>query len=88
MVKNIVNLIAVLQLGIPTVAITTNALGVETTGPIPISLENIVIEKNPWLGNKSTIPSSVCSRQTTIPGPGWIRLERPIPKSPILAGAV
>jgi hypothetical protein len=50
MAKNNVNLIAALLLGIPTVGTTTTVLGAEITELIPITLENIVIEKNPYLG--------------------------------------
>jgi hypothetical protein len=90
MEKNIVNPIAGLLLGILTVGTTTTVPGVEITALIPINVESIVIEKNPWLGNKTIIPSFMCFRRTMTPGPGWIKKD-PTPSEtpkPVLAGVV
>ena len=89
MEKNIVNPIAALLFGILIAGTTTTVPGVETTGLMPINVESIVLEKNPWLGNKTTIPPSLASKiNGETNGPGWMKKDPQAPKSPILAGAV
>jgi len=72
MAKNIVNLIAALLFGILTVGITTTVLGAEITGLIPISLESIEPEKNPYLGSPSTMLRSIAFMAS-----GWMKKQVP-----------
>lgn len=80
MEKNIVNPIVVLLLGTLIAATTTTVPGAAVTEPTQITLENIVIERNPWLGTPRYPLNMV--QATSIPGSGWMKLDRPIPKSP------
>lgn len=77
MVKNIVNPIVVLQLGILIVATTITVPGVEAIEPGPVNVESIVPEKNPWIGIQR-YPSNLAQKVISLTpgwsrGPGWIK---------------